>query len=122
MAVGGRNDHARGALTHSVARTVVGGTPTLVSGTKYRNIDPLGRVLESRQSTGPHADYTFLYQYAAGGALAKLRYPSGNWVSYDVNGANRVAKVRKGETGSSYYMQNAVYNPAGALTGATLGL
>ncbi|MCL4782537.1 MAG: hypothetical protein KJZ70_05840, partial [Bryobacterales bacterium] len=70
MAVGGRNDHARGALTHSVARTVVGGTPTLVSGTKYRNIDPLGRVLESRQSTGPHADYTFLYQYAAGGALA----------------------------------------------------
>ncbi len=70
----------------------------------------------------PHADYTFLYQYAAGGALAKLRYPSGNWVSYDVNGANRIAKVRKGETGSSYYMQNAVYNPAGALAGVTLGL
>ncbi|MCL4782536.1 MAG: RHS repeat-associated core domain-containing protein [Bryobacterales bacterium] len=39
-----------------------------------------------------------------------------------MNGANRVAKVRKGETGSSYYMQNAVYNPAGALAGATLGL
>ena len=122
VAVGGRSDHARGALTHAVARKVVGGTPTLVSGTKYRNIDPLGRVLESRQTTGTLSDYTFLYQYAAGGALAKLRYPSGNWGSYDINGANRVAKVRRGETGSSYYMQNAAYNPAGALTSATVGL
>ncbi len=47
---------------------------------------------------------------------------TGNWVSYDVNGANRIGKVRKGETGASYYMQSAVYNPAGALTSATLGL
>ncbi len=57
-----------------------------------------------------------------GGALAKVRYPSGNWVSYDINGANRISKVRKGETGTSYYMQNAAYNPAGALASATLGL
>ncbi|MDZ7639838.1 MAG: hypothetical protein U5J83_16575 [Bryobacterales bacterium] len=67
VAVGGRSDHARGALTHAAARKLVGGTPTLVSGTKYRSIDPLGRVLDSRQSTGPHVDYTFLYQYALGG-------------------------------------------------------
>jgi hypothetical protein len=75
-----------------------------------------------RQTTGPHVDYTFLYQYAVGGALAKVRYPSLNWVSYDINGANRISKVRMGETGTSYYMQNAAYNPAGALVGATIGL
>src|SRR5690606_5343052 len=122
VTVGGRSDHARGALTHAAARKLVGGTPTLVSGTKYRSIDPLGRVLDSRQTTGPHVDYTFLYQYAVGGALAKVRYPSLNWVSYDINGANRIGKVRKGETGTSFYMQNVAYNPAGALVGATLGL
>src|SRR5690606_14670388 len=121
VTVGGRSDHARGALTHAAARKVVSGTPTLVSGTKYRSIDPLGRVLESRQTTGTLSDYTFLYQYAVGGALAKVRYPSGNWVSYDINGANRISKVRKGETGASYYMQSAAYNPGGALTSATLG-
>lgn len=73
VAVGGRSDHARGALTYAVARKLVGGTPALVSGTKYRSIDPLCRVLDSRQTTGPHPDYTFLYQYAVGGALAKVR-------------------------------------------------
>jgi RHS repeat-associated protein len=120
VAVGGRSDHARGALTHAVAR--VSGSQTIVSGTKYRSIDPLGRVRDSRQTTGDLSDYTFLYQYALGGALAEVQYPSGNRVSYDINGANRISRVRKGQSGSSYYMQNAAYNPAGALVGATLGL
>jgi YD repeat-containing protein len=65
---------------------------------------------------------TITYTYFPGGALAKVRYPSLNWVSYDINGANRISKVRMGETGTSYYMQNAAYNPAGALVGATLGM
>ncbi len=39
-----------------------------------------------------------------------------------MNGANRISKVRKGETGSSYYMKDAAYNAAGALASATLGL
>jgi YD repeat-containing protein len=120
VTVSGRSDHARGSLTHAVAR--ISGAPAIVSGTKYRNIDPLGRVLESRQTTGTLSDYTFLYQYAVGGALAAVRYPSNNWVSYDINGANRIGKVRKGQTGTAFYMQNAAYNPAGALVGATLGL
>jgi YD repeat-containing protein len=79
-------------------------------------------VLSSSQTTGDLIDYTFSYQYAVGGALAEVQYPSGNRVSYDINGANRISRVRKGQSGSSYYMKDAAYNPAGALIGATLGL
>jgi RHS repeat-associated protein len=49
-----------------------------------------------------------------------VKYPSNRWVSYEINGANRVKAVRHGKTGN-YYRQQATYKPDGSFAGATLG-
>src|ERR1039458_8361512 len=85
----GRSDYAQGALTHSAAVSA----GAIVSQTEYTNIDPLGRVTASRQTTsGLDSPKQFAYTYAPGGALSGVQYPSGRWVTYDINGANRVNK------------------------------
>ena len=55
-------------------------------------------------------------------AAGNLQYPSGRWVSYDIDGANRVKAVHNGQNGSSYYLNNVQYKPNGSLTSATVGL
>ena len=87
-----------GPLTHSAARRI-DGTP--LSQTEFTNIDPLGRVLASRQTTDGLAAMNFAYQYAVGGALSAIQYPSGRWVTYTINGANRASAVRNGQSGTS---------------------
>ena len=114
-----RSDYPVGSLTHSAARRS-DGTP--LSQTEFTNIDPLGRVLASRQTTDGLAAMNFAYQYAVGGALSGMQYPSGRWVTYPINGANRASAVRNGQSGTSYYMQNMQYKPAGAFFSATVGL
>jgi YD repeat-containing protein len=111
-------DYAQGALTHAVARN----ESTIVSETKYTAIDAQGRVTASIQKTSGLADKSFAYQYSATGQLTAVQYPSGRWVSYDINGANRVKAVRNGQTGTNYYWQLATYEPDGSLSGATVGL
>src|SRR5262249_26050573 len=88
----------------------------------YAGIDALGRVTSSVQTTSGLADKTFNYTYSASGALTGIQYPSGSWVTYDVNGADRVSAVRKGQTGSTYYLQSMAYKPNGAAKSATLGV
>jgi RHS repeat-associated protein len=119
---GGRAaDYARGALTDAVAWSVVNGVRTMVSETQYTNIDALGRALASTQTTAGLAPGQFAYQYAAGGALSAVKYPSGRWVTYDINGANRVSVVRNGQSGSNYYLNGAQYKANGSMASATLG-
>jgi len=79
-------------------------------------------VLASRQTTDGLAAMNFAYQYAVGGALSGMQYPSGRWVTYTINGANRPSAVRNGQSGTSYYMQNVQYKPSGAFSSATVGL
>jgi RHS repeat-associated protein len=64
----------------------------------------------------------FAYQYAVGWALSAIQYPSGRWVTYTINGANRASAVRNGQSGTSYYMQNVQYKPSGVFLSATVGL
>jgi RHS repeat-associated protein len=119
---GGRAaDYARGALTDAVAWSVVNGVRTMVSETQYTNIDALGRALASTQTTAGLAPGQFTYQYVAGGALSAVKYPSGRWVTYDINGANRVSVVRNGQSGSNYYLNGAQYKANGSMASATLG-
>lgn len=117
VAAAGRGDYARGALTHAAARTAAG----VISETDYTAVDPLGRVLASRQTTAGLEAKTFTYTYASGGALSGVQYPSGRWVSYSINGANRVSAVRNGQTGNLYYLQGAQYKPTGALASVIIG-
>ena len=117
-------DYARGALTHSAARASGG---SIVSETRYTGIDALGRVTSSVQTTAGLDSKSFTYRYAAGGALSAIQYPSGQWASYDLNGANRVTAVRRGQDagtpfGSNYILSNGQYKPNGAVAGATLGM
>ncbi len=112
------SDYPQGALTHAVARN--GGT--VVSETQYTGIDAQGRVTASVQKTSGLADMVFAYQYSITGQLLAVQYPSGRWVSYDINGANRVRAVRKGDAGTNYYLQQAAYKPDGSFSGATVGL
>src|SRR6266498_778686 len=76
----------------------------------------------SVQKTSGLADMVFAYQYSITGQLLAVQYPSGRWVSYDINGANRVKAVRKGDSGTNYYLQQATYKPDGSFSGATVGL
>ncbi|MFN0100996.1 MAG: RHS repeat domain-containing protein [Bryobacteraceae bacterium] len=113
-----RTDFAVGAVTDEAVHS--GGV--LISRTEYTAIDRLGRVTASKQTTEGLTAKAFSYVYAAGGALQKVQYPSLRWVSYEVNGANRVKAVKNGDTGSAYYLQNASYKPMGAMAAATFGL
>lgn len=112
------SDYAQGALTHALTRN----GSTIISETKYTGIDAQGRVTSSLQKTSGLANMPFVYQYSATGQLAAVQYPSGRWVSYDINGANRVKAVRSGQTGTSFYLQQAAYKPDGSFAGATVGL
>ena len=112
-----RVDYAVGALTHVVARRGA----EVVSGTEYTGIDPLGRVVGSRQTTAGLEAKAMAYTYAVGGALSSVQYPSGRWVSYEINGANRVSGVRDGQAGSQYYLRAAQYKASGAMASATMG-
>jgi RHS repeat-associated protein len=112
-----RKDYAQGSLTDSAAK--LGGA--IVSETQYTNIDGLGHVLASQQMTAGLATMPFHYNYGAGGFLTGVQYPSGRWVSYSATGANRVAAVQDGQSGSSYYLQSATYKPNGSLAGAAMG-
>jgi hypothetical protein len=60
----------------------------------------------------------FTYQFGSTGQLIAMRYPSGRWVTYDINGANRVKAVRNGQSGANYYLQQATYKPDGSFSGA----
>lgn len=119
---GGRplGDRSWGALTHTAARKTESGITTSVSETEYAEIDPLGRVLTSRQTTNGLDAKSFSYQYWTGGALERVTYPSHRVVTYDVNGANRVTQVRNGVTGTNY-MQSMQYKPSGSMSSATVG-
>lgn len=79
-------NYAQGALTHAVARN----GSTIVSETEYTGIDAQGRVTASIQKTPGLADSALAYQYSSTGQLAAVQYPSGRWISCDINGANRV--------------------------------
>ena len=118
----GQIDKTKGSLIHALVRGFVGQVLTTISETKYTEIDPLGRVTKSSQSTGGLSDAQFEYHYSDYGTLAGVKYPSGNWVTYEVTGANRVKKVRKGQAGDSYYLQGATYTPAGARKSAVVGI
>ncbi|MGJ5814500.1 RHS repeat domain-containing protein [Paludibaculum fermentans] len=111
-------DYAQGALTDAV--TLSGNS--VVSETKYAGIDAQGRVTDSIQKTTGLADMPFSYQYSATGELKGVHYPSGRWVTYDLNGAARVKAVRSGQSGASYYLQNANYKADGSFSTATVGL
>ena len=75
----------------------------------------------SVQKTSGLADMPFAYQYWNTGQLSAVQYPSGRWVTYDVNGANRVKAVRNGQSGINYYLQQAAYKPDGSLSSAKAG-
>jgi len=116
--VPGRSDYAWGALSGFYSKKTDG---TLVASTEVSEIDALGRVRGSSHTIQGLDAKTFQYNYNVGDMLTSVRYPSGRWISYDVTGANRVALVRKGETGNDYYLSGVTYAPHGALTLATMG-
>jgi RHS repeat-associated protein len=116
--VPGRSDYAWGAMSGFYSKRTDG---TLVAATGFSEIDALGRVRGSSHTIQALDAKTFQYNYNVGDVLTSIRYPSGRWITYDVTGANRVALVRKGETGNDYYLSGVTYLPHGALSFATMG-
>lgn len=80
--------------------------------------DAFGRITSSTQSTNGQS-YPFTYAYSATDQLAEIHYPSGRFVKYDYDGADRVSAVRNGTTTSPYASIN--YTPSGGGLTMTLG-
>ncbi|MCC6262992.1 MAG: RHS repeat protein, partial [Bryobacterales bacterium] len=85
--------------------------------------DAAGRIAGSVQRTD-NVDYAFEYHYYRGWGLRQVKYPSGRWVRYTPDAAERVAQVEAVDSGGNVlknYWSGALYAPQGALKQVTLG-
>jgi RHS repeat-associated protein len=82
--------------------------------------DPMGRlIVEERTNAGSSAQtYATDYAYYKDGSLNTLTYPSGDVVTYTVNGAGRATQA---SDSSNNFAAAASYAPQGALAGMTSG-
>jgi RHS repeat-associated protein len=83
----------------------------------YGPFDPLGRVLQSKQTTNSQ-DYSFQYGYDLAGELVTEKYPSGRLVSMNYDAAGRLASVASAVRA---YAGNFQYAPHGAVSAVQLG-
>jgi RHS repeat-associated protein len=83
--------------------------------------DPMGRpLLESRTNGGGGSQpkYSVGYFYNLDGSLAKLTYPSGNVLTYNIGGAGRPVSATDS---ANSYVSSGTYAPQGSLAGMING-
>jgi RHS repeat-associated protein len=118
--------HSKGKLTK-----VSTGTGANLSTTEYAELDILGRVTRSIQTTdgvvfggGGDPNYWMTYSYNLSGALIEQQYPSGRRVKNELDASGDLALVESKKNSSQAYWNFAnhfSYNSSGAVTSMQLG-
>ena len=91
-----------------------------VSTSDYLSYDRLGRIKQSRQTTGGIA-YGFTYGYDLGGNRTSMTYPSGRTVTTGWDRVSRVASVQQTAPTLAPFASSAEYAPHGAMRRLLLG-
>lgn len=107
-------------VTNAVGRMTF--VSTTVSTTGYTQLDPLGRVLQSKQVTqaGSNQTYTLNYEYNRAGQMTSETYPSLKKVVTSYDSAGRISQV-KDQSLNKLYASGFSYASHGAVEAMTLG-
>ena len=117
---GYEKDQTGSVVTNAIGRMTF--VSTTVSTTGYTQLDPLGRVLQSRQTTqaGGSQSYTLSYEYNRAGQITSETYPSLKKVVTSYDSAGRIGEV-KDQALNKVYASGFSYAAHGAVTAMTLG-
>ena len=117
---GYEKDQSGNVVANAVGRATF--VSTSVSTTSYTQFDPMGRVLQSKQTTqaGVGRTYTMSYEYNRAGEMTGETYPSQKKVVTSYDTAGRVSEV-KNQALNKLYASGFSYGTHGAVEAMTLG-